>query len=230
MERAAAAKLMARTGWLSRQPEDFRTEVLRRSLYRSHGAGSVLHDIGDPAGGVFGLVSGELEVQLANGHIATIAAPGFWVGEASALRRETRRVALVAKSDVRIFYLPLHEFEALVTNPHYLRSFAILTIEQLEDALRVIESLMPNDVVARVAGRLLLLARAAPPGGRALSVTQADLASMCGLSRQSVNRALRRLTEEGAITARYGKVMVIAPDKLRGLAAAGTTPDPLPGR
>jgi DNA-binding GntR family transcriptional regulator len=44
---------------------------------------------------------------------------------------------------------------------------------------------------------------------------------MCGLSRQSVNKALRRLVEEGAVSASYGKVTVIDPVKLRRLATEG---------
>jgi CRP-like cAMP-binding protein len=219
MDREAAAKFMAATGWLGRQPEDFRTEVLRRSLYRRHGAGKVLYDIGDPPGGVFGLVAGTIEMQLPNGHIGTVATPGFWVGEASAFRRETKRVALVAKSPVSVFYLPLIEFERLITNPDHCRCFAILTIEHLENALRVVASLMPNDAVARVASRLQSLMIADSRGGRDLTVTQGDLASMCGLSRQTVNRALRRLADLGAIAAHYGTVSVVDPERLRGLAS-----------
>lgn len=199
MDRETAARLMARTGWLGRQPEDFRTEVLKRPLYRQHDAGKVLCDIGDPPGGVFGLVEGTLELQLPNGHIGTVATPGFWVGEASAFRHETKRVALVAKSPVRVFFLPLHEFDRLIANPDHCRCFAILTIEHLEDALRVVASLMPNHAVVRVASRLQSLMIADDRGGRELTVTQSDLASMCGLTRQTVSRALRRLMDEAAI-------------------------------
>jgi hypothetical protein len=109
-----------------------------------------------------------------------------------------------------------------VSNPDYLRFFAIMTIEHLEDTLRVIESLRPNELVARVAGCRLLLARAAPLCALRDS---GGLGSIYGRSGQSVNRALRYLPEEGAITARYGKVNVIALEMLRDLEAVGTTPD-----
>jgi CRP-like cAMP-binding protein len=221
MNREDAAKIMSTTGWLSRQPEDFRTEVLKRSVLRHHQAGKVLYDVGDPASGVFGLVEGVLHVQLPNGQVGTIASPGFWVGEAAGFRGERRRVALIARSPVWIYYLPLREFEDLIANPQYCRSFAILTIEHLEDALRVVASIMPSDVVARVSGRLLGLLMTENRGGRKLDVTQSDLASMCGLTRQTVNRVLRRLADEGAIAPHYGKIDVIDPAKLRDLAASG---------
>jgi CRP-like cAMP-binding protein len=221
MDRQAAEKIMTSTGWLSRQPADFQREVLGRSLLRRHPAGRILYGIDDEGSGVFGLVDGALEVQLPNGQLATVGSPGYWIGEAAAFRRAPRRAALVAKSEVWFFYLPLAEFEAVTANPDHCRRFAQLTIEHLEDALRVIASLMPNDVVARVSGRLLCLSIAQTGAGGEMTVTQSDLASMCGLSRQSVNKALRRLIEEGAVSARYGKVTVIDPVKLRRLATEG---------
>lgn len=218
---------MSSVGWLSRQPEDFRTEVLKRCLLRNHGPGKLLYDIDDEASGVFGLVDGLLEVHLPNGHLATIATPGFWVGEGAAFRRLPRRVALVARSQVWIYYLPLVEFEDLIRNPDYCRYFAILTIEHLEDALRVVASLMPNEAVARLSGRLLNLEAVKNISGRDLNVTQSDLASMCGLTRQTVNKALQRLIEEGAISAHYGKISVVDPGKLRRLASNGEHAEPL---
>jgi DNA-binding GntR family transcriptional regulator len=43
--------------------------------------------------------------------------------------------------------------------------------------------------------------------------------SEVGLSRQSVNKALRRLIDEGALSSSYGKVTVVDPGKLRDLAS-----------
>jgi CRP/FNR family cyclic AMP-dependent transcriptional regulator len=227
MNREAAEAVMAKMGWLSRQPEDFRTEVLRRSLFRSHDAGKVLFDIGDEAGGVFGLVDGVLEMQLPNGHLGTIATPGLWFGEGSALRKDKRVLAVVAKSRAALFYLPLHEFDQLIANAAYCRSFMLLTYEHVEDAIRIVASLTTNDVLARLSARLLSLSVADEKGGRELVLTQSDLASMCSLSRQSVSAACRRLVDEGAIALRYGKVLVVNSDKLRHLAAISERPERL---
>jgi len=221
MQRSIAAKIMSSVGWLSRQPEDFRTEVLKRCLLRNHGPGKLLYDIDDEASGLFGLVDGLLEVHLPNGHLATIATPGFWVGEGAAFRRLPRRVALVARSPVWIYYLPLAEFENLIRNPDYCRYFAILTIEHLEDALRVVASLMPNEAVARISGRLLNLEAVKNISGRELNVTQSDLASMCGLTRPTVTKALRRLIDERAVSSAYGKLTVIDAGKLKMLSSNG---------
>jgi CRP-like cAMP-binding protein len=96
---------------------------------------------------------------------------------------------------------------------------AMLTYEHLEDAIRIVTSLMPNEGVMRVCSRILSLALADDRGGRELLLTQADLGSMCGLSRQSVNKALQRLTDLGAIRAHYGKVDIVDFEKLQALSA-----------
>lgn len=228
MDKQAAARLMATTGWLSRQPEAFRTELLKRSFYRHHHAGKVLFDIGDPPSGMFGLVQGMLEVLLPNGHIWTVASPGFWVGQSAAFHRAPRSIAVIARTPVRVFYLPLHEVDAMIASAEYCRSFALLLIEHLDLAQRVTASLMPNDVIARVGARLLSLSQAGTGDGQVLSVTQSDLASMCGLTRQTVNRAVRRLVAECAISARYGKVTVIDAGKLRQFADDGGCSGPSP--
>ena len=225
MDRQTAARLMATTGWLSRQPESFRTDLLKRSLYRHHHAGKVLYDIGDPPSGIIGLANGMLEARLPNGHIATVASSGFWIGEDAAFRREPRRTTLIARSPVRIFYLPLHELDEMIATAEYCRSFAMLTVEHLDDARQVVANLMTHDVLARISGRLLSLSQADTGAGLELSITQSDLASMCGLTRQTVNRAVRRLVQECAISSRYGKVIVTNPGKLRQFAEDGEWSD-----
>ncbi len=206
---------MATTGWLSRQSEDFRGEVIRRSLYREHEKGKVLFDIGDLPGGIYGLADGLIELQLPNGHIGTIGTPGLWFGEGSAIRGDKRVMAAVAKSRVSLFYLPLADLEQLIANAAYCRSIAMLTYEHLEEAILVVTSLMVNEVVNRVCSRLLSLSLTDDRGGQKLVVTQSDLASMCGLSRQSVNKALQRLTDAGAIVTHYGHVDIVDTAKLR---------------
>jgi CRP/FNR family transcriptional regulator, cyclic AMP receptor protein len=226
MNRNVAQGLMANVGWLSRQPEDFRAEVLRRSLFKNYDVGKVIFDIGDQAGGVFGLVAGALEMVLPNGHIGTMAAPGLWFGEGSALRKDKRVLAVVAKSEASLFYLPLHEFDQLIANASYCRSFMLLTYEHVEDAIRIVASLTTNDVLKRLSSRLLSLSIADARGGRELALTQSDLASMCRLSRQSVSASCRVLVDEGVIAWRYGKVVVLNTEKLRNLASIDEHPEP----
>lgn len=215
MKRQSAETLVATTGWLSRQSEDFRGEVIRRSLYRKYEKSNVLFDIGDVPGGIYGLVDGQIELQLPNGHIGTIGSPGLWFGEGSAIRGDRRVMAVVAKTSICAFYLPLADLEQLITNAAYCRSIAMLTYEHLEEAILIVSSLTQNEGVIRVCGRLLTLSQTKERGDQKLQVTQSDLASMCGLSRQSINKALQRISDAGAIVTDYGKVEIVDFEKLR---------------
>jgi CRP-like cAMP-binding protein len=76
------------------------------------------------------------ELQLPNGHLGTIATPGLWFGEGSALRRDKRALAVVATSPVVLFHRPLREFEQMIANAACCRSFVLPTCEHPEDARR----------------------------------------------------------------------------------------------
>ena len=64
-ETAAAHKTVSRLGWLSSESERFRQLVLERSVLQKIGAKQMIYAAGDPAGGVFGLVSGGLHILVA---------------------------------------------------------------------------------------------------------------------------------------------------------------------
>ena len=52
-------------GWLSRTPESFQRQVLERCLLRKCKPGASIFRKGDPPGGLFGLLSGGLAVDIA---------------------------------------------------------------------------------------------------------------------------------------------------------------------
>lgn len=152
-----ASKIMEGKGWLSRQPEDFRVDLLRRCHLRHFPAGEVLYHAGDEAAGVFGLLEGGIELKLPSGNVGTIRTPGYWVGEAAAFRNAPRLATIAAKTSLHVFYLPMAEFRRLISNAEYCRYFALLTSEHLEEALSVVENLWMGSAAARVCQRLLSL-------------------------------------------------------------------------
>lgn len=208
MDKAAACEILRSQGWLSRQPEPFRADVLRRCHLRRFQATDSLYHAGDSAAGVFGLVEGTIELYLPNGHVGTIKTPGYWVGETAAFRRAPRLASIVASTVSYVLYLPLAEFERLVASAEYCRYFAYLTIEHLEEALAVVADLMASGPMARVSGRLLSLSEAQADQARILPVTQAELASMCGLTRQTVNKVVKSLAKDGIVSTEYRQVTI----------------------
>jgi len=83
-----------------------------------------------------------------------------------------------------------------------------------------------NDLIGRVARRILEAARAfGEPGAHGVSLefplSQTEIASMVGVSRQTVNRALQQLQGAGVITTEYNGIRVHDLERLQALASLG---------
>ena len=89
MDIVAAREIAQSHGWLSQTPPSFRREVLDRCYLQSFKAGELVFIVGDPPGGMYGLVSGGLGVSIAPGergpYFVHFARPGTWFGEVSVI-------------------------------------------------------------------------------------------------------------------------------------------------
>lgn len=218
MEKARASQILQSKGWLSRQSEEFRAELIRRSHLKIFEAGATIYHPGAPRGGLYGLAVGALSVSLANGRVSVVAHPPAWFGEAAALGLENRLVGLTAVERSHLLHLPLAEFERLIARPEHCRSVALLAVEHLQEALDAIIDLMANDPEQKLARRLLALAESeAAQSDGLISATQSALAQMSALSRQTVNAVLARLAARGAVELSYGKVKITNIGVLREL-------------
>lgn len=224
-ETAAAHKTVSRLGWLSSESERFRQLVLERSVLQKIGAKQVIYSAGDPAGGVFGLVSGGLRILVAPEDAANFAihlfVPGSWTGEAAAMTGMPRLVTIEATRETQLLHLPLTAVNAILReDPEAFRSFARLTHWHLSTALGVIGDLMLRNPSERVISALLRLAgcRSETPdslGPVDLDLVQDDLALMSNVGRTLANKILNELEASRQIEIGYRRIRVIAPDELR---------------
>ena len=65
--RAEAHDIVSRQGWLSFTPPPFRQIVLERCKLQNFMAGDTIYSVGDPPGGMFGLVRGMFALSFAPG-------------------------------------------------------------------------------------------------------------------------------------------------------------------
>lgn len=214
-----ARKLAVRKGWLAAQPRDFRDELLRRTAMKSYEKGEFIYHLGDPPGMMFGIVEGAALMGFPHPtiglHQAHLGMPGDWFGEAAALHGVSRRMSVEAVAPTILLCLPLTAVqEMLEMQPKWMRNFSALLLWNLESVLRSSMDLLIAEPRARVYARLLTLCgvrdgRELPEGPITLPLNQEQLANMCGLSRKSVNLALRGLENEGACENRYGEIVVV---------------------
>lgn len=220
LDKREAMDVMTAQGWLSRRPTRFREEVVRRSRLRTFDTGESLYNAGDGPAGMFGLISGQMLIRLPPADsIGSIVNPGQWIGDATAFTRETRWVSLTAGSVLKVLHLSQADFDAMIRDAENCRHFAINTAESLAEAVNVIANLTQPDSEVRVAQRLLTFMGVHDEARReAFAVSQADLATMCGLSRQTMSKVLARLVGRGIIRRGYRNLEIVDARALHELA------------
>ena len=214
-------------GWLSRTPESFQRQVLERCLLRKCKPGASIFRKGDPPGGLFGLLSGGLAVDIAPSergpNMAYFLRPGAWFGGAPAFTGQPRQVGFRATRSAELLYLPLHAINAIIAADSMAwRYFALVGFANLEIAISVCDDLMIRDHTKRFVAMLLHLGGcrlATPPGAGPveIDVGQAELAIMANVARTTAGTTLRRLAEIGHIDMAYRHIRIVDPDGLRAM-------------
>jgi CRP/FNR family cyclic AMP-dependent transcriptional regulator len=171
--------------------------------------GTYLCHQGDPDGDVFFLVNGRVEIssETANGtrvlH-ATLDTPAF-VGELSALGRMPRTASVLTLDDSDVWSTGSDAFLDFVTSePAASRGFLQALARQVREHQSFTDDLLHLDLKGRVAKRLLQLVTPSlddlPRDGVLVpQVTHADLASLCGGSRENVTRILTEWQRRGLV-------------------------------
>ena len=227
MDIAAAHEIVLRQGWLCQTPPPFQREVLDRCHLTHFGAGQSAYSMGDPPGGMFGLVSGALNVSIAPNergpYFTHVAWPGSWFGEGAAFTGQPRRVGLAAARDSELLHLPLHGIREIVdNNPSAWRFFALVTIGHLDVTIGAHDDLMIRDHVKRCIAVLLRLSGcrlSSPPDFPPVEIdlSQEDIALMSNVARTTASAVLRKLEALGHLEQSYRRIRILAPDALRAM-------------
>ena len=220
MDKAEAIALVSGTGWLSRQTPDFRKLFLERVSLRRFQAGAPIYRPGAPPSGLFGLVEGQWSLQVPPSDVmVSVQGPGRWAGDAAALRRQPTMISIRAITDCRALHLSQPDFDNLMRDPECCRAVAGLTAEGLGEAVMVISNLIQPNGELRVAQRLLTFVGLYGDDRRVFTdVSQADLATMCGLSRQTLNKVLKSFQDAGVIATAYRRIEILDIEALQAIA------------
>jgi CRP-like cAMP-binding protein len=226
-KRARTHVIVSRQGWLSYAPPSFRRAVLDRCKLASFSAGGAMFSVGDPPGGMYGLVAGSFAISIApregGPYVAHFAQPGTWFGEAAAFTKQPRRISLGVTRDSEVLHLPLPAIREIVaTDPGRWRFFGLAAIAHNEDAVGAADDLLIRGYFKRSVAVLLRLGscryrtpRSAEP--IEVDVSQEDFAKMINLARTTAGTVLRKLEADGHIDVSYRRVRILAPDALRML-------------
>jgi CRP/FNR family transcriptional regulator, cyclic AMP receptor protein len=220
-----AREIVLEAGWLSLTPPPFQRSVLERCQLQTFTTGDAIYALGDPPGGMFGLVSGGLGITIAPNEIgpyfAHFARPGTWFGEAAAITGQPRRIGLMATRETELLHLPLHAIHEIVgKDPSAWRLFALISIGHLDVAIGACDDLMIRDhksrfiaILLRLAGCRLATANGATPVE--VDVSQEDLAVLANIARTTAGALLRRLEAAGLVELSYRRIRILAPGALK---------------
>jgi CRP/FNR family transcriptional regulator/CRP/FNR family cyclic AMP-dependent transcriptional regulator len=223
---AALVEEMGRTPLFDEAASSTIARLAERGTIRRYRRGTYLFHQGDESPEVFFLVEGRVEISSlsANGHRqlhTTLDRPQFF-GELGVLGGMPRTAAAIALEESSVWLVPADAFiEFLAEEPVASRSILRALARNVQSQEAFVEDLLYLDLKGRVAKRLLQLVAPSldelPEDGAVVPaiVTHADLASLCGGSRENVTRILSDFQRRGFVE-RDGRRFVLK--KISGLA------------
>jgi CRP/FNR family transcriptional regulator, cyclic AMP receptor protein len=201
---------MQQTPLLAEAPRKAVRDLAPAGTVRVYRRGTYLFYQGDDSDVVFFLWKGRIEVSSISvtGHrqlLTTLESPQFF-GELGVLSEQRRTATALALEDCTVWVVSGARFLAFLSE-HFDASRALLRglASQIQAHEAFVEDLLFLDLKGRVAKRLLQLVSPSldelPPDGTVLPsvVTHADLASLCGGSRENVTRILSEFAKRGLV-------------------------------
>ena len=205
------------------EPEPLRTlaRSLRRRRFRRN---EVIFHQGDPGDSLHVVAAGGVKILLpsAEGEEAIIATlrPGDFFGELSLLDGAPRSATASALEPTETLALPRVTFQELLDRDPRLRHALLASLaRELRRLTGHVEELHFLDLAGRLAMRLTRLAREVDPQARGAvrldwPYTQSDLAWMIGGTRQSVNKLLSGLVDDGLLAIERETLLIRDLDEL----------------
>jgi len=192
---------------------------------RRYPAEAVIFREGDRGDSLHIVMEGSVRVSVlsSKGEEATVAllGPGEFVGDLALLDGRPRSASAVASEPTRTLVVTRDDFRRwLAERP----KAALVLLEALSLRVRRTDEVLADltflDLPRRLAKRLVALAADRPAdgkGGVKLRITQAGLASMLGVSRESVNKQLKDFERRRWVSLGRGSVTVLDDAALRSL-------------
>tara|TARA_B110001454_G_scaffold109158_1_gene102573 strand:- start:1165 stop:1851 length:687 start_codon:yes stop_codon:yes gene_type:complete len=213
--------------WL---PPAVADEFMAATSLRRFRRGEQIYNEGDPGDSMFRVVSGAVRLSTTRidgrQFLYLLFEPGDCFGESSCIDGGPRPHVAEAAGDASVQLLRKAAFQQIRARH---REFDDAIMRLLAGHMRLLSAFLADahlsDLSARVAGRILSLATSFGESNAdnvhlSIRITQGDLALMVGGARQSVNRIMQRLDDDGIVSMRAGRLKVHDMDALR-LRACG---------
>lgn len=218
-ERDPVPAFLARQGWFATLDAVTRQRLLNTCRILDAVKGEHALPEGGEVDGWYAVLRGMVKLQSSgsDSKVSTFLGipEGEWFGEGSALKAEPRRYSVIALRDSTLMCMPLAEFGHLRQHSSSFNQFLVGHLNRrLGQAMAIIEAQRIGNPRQRVA---MYLGADFWGGTRHLSLTQEELGLLSGLSRQTVNKVLQGLKEQGLVSLEFAQIKVLRPQDLAEL-------------
>jgi CRP-like cAMP-binding protein len=205
--------------WFGGLPEALQHAIVERGVVRSFGKGELIIRHGAPAQGMHALLEGRIRatwpVDDNTDVLIHVGEPGVWFGDYATLAATTSISNIAVDLPARTLFLSVAAFERMIDEePRWFRCFVNLTLERYAMLTRYYAEAqaLPSEAWLRTRLRDMAAMRrqdAATSGPIEIAVSQSDLATAVGLSRQTLSALLARLEAQGLIEVGFRSIRVL---------------------
>lgn len=211
--------------------DDTRRQLVSRAHRRRYAAGEIIFRIGSPGQSMIAVLAGTVRVSVPStqGKEIVLAELGIGevCGEMALLDGKERTADATALTNCDLLVLERREMLAfLEQHPRVALKLLAVLCERLRRTDEQIAEIAFLELPVRLAKALLRAARNSPrPAGSRqevkLGLSQRELASLIGGTRESVNRCLRAWHRRGVVLLKEGWIIIAQPEALEEIAKAG---------
>ena len=202
--------------------------VARRHRYTSD---QTVFYQGDPGDTFYVILSGQVKVSVTSPEgqeaILVVLDEGEGFGEFALLDDQPRSATIEATQNTEVLVLRKDDFRRLLRQmPDIAIGLLRVLTKRLRDTDQLVQDAAFLDVGDRLAKKLLVLmelhGKAAPQGAVVLTLqlTQSELASMIGATRESVNKQLGAFRDQGIVAVDRQRITILRPERLRARVGA----------
>ncbi len=201
-------------------PEEIE-RITRETSEHSFARGEVLFLEGEPCRGLYLVKTGRIRIFKSSSEgreqVLLTAGAGATFNDVPVFDGGPNPASASALEPSTVYIIPGEALLALVADCPVARSIIEMFAGRLRHLTTVVEDLSFRSVVSRLAKTLLDLALAEGGQSPVPRLTQDEMATRVGSVRDVVGRALRALEKAKAIKIEGQRILVIDPDKLRGI-------------
>jgi CRP/FNR family transcriptional regulator, cyclic AMP receptor protein len=206
-------------------------QIAQDFAQRRFSQGEIIFREGDPGQVLYMVQTGQVRIFVNGIHgsetsVILCGRPGEVFGELAVIDGLPRSATAVAMAETTLLTIGRENFRKhMRQSPQLALNFLNELSVRVRYNTRQMNSLTSMDVPQRLARKLMELAQSyglAEPGGVRINMplTQSDLASLIGATRESINKSLRDFRQRHLIHVHHGQIIILDPEALRSQVTA----------